>query len=221
VYRAAMRGCVCQKLIRWAESVRAFGLDPESASERCIQPAVDSATPNARTARKIHTTGTRSSRELGSMKHFSFASHWDIIKAQLKQRYSQLTDHDLAYVEGKGEELLARLREKLSMSAKHLDEVLVELHEAAGGRLEQMKTKVGELAEDARTKAGELKDAFKVKAAEVGEEAKAQAAAAYGNARQRARTLLEEGTEYVRHNPRESLLAALCAGFVAGLMIRR
>ena len=155
------------------------------------------------------------------MKHFSLDSHWDAIKAQLKERYSQLTDHDLALVEGKGEELLAHLREKLRMSAKHLDEVLTELHDAAGGKLEQMKAKIGEFADDARAKAGELTDAFKEKAAAVGEEAKAQAAAAYDSARQRARTLLEEGGEYVRQNPRQSLLAALCAGFVAGLLIRR
>ncbi len=169
----------------------------------------------------IHTTGRRPFRELGSMKHFSIGSHWDAIKGQLKERYSQLTDHDLAYVEGKGEELLAHLRGKLHMSAKHLDEVLAELHDEAGGKLEQLKTKVGEIAHDAREKAGELTDAFKVKAAALGEEVKAQAAAAYDNVRQRTRTLLEEGGEYVRQNPRHSLLAALCAGFVAGLLIRR
>ena len=155
------------------------------------------------------------------MKHFSIENHWDAIKGQLKQRYAQLTDDDLSFVEGKGEELLARLRGKLHMSAKHLDEVLSELHDAAGGKLDQIKAKVGEFAHDAREKAGELTDAFKEKAAAVGDQVKEQAAAAYESARERGRTLLEEGTEYVRHNPRQSLLAALCAGFVAGLLIRR
>ena len=155
------------------------------------------------------------------MKHFTFDSHWDAIKGQLKQRYGQLTDDDLKFAEGKGEELLARLREKLSVSANNLDELLGELHGTAEGKLEQMKTKVVEFADDARTKAGELTDAFKEKAVAVGGEAKAQATAAYDDARQRARTLLDEGGEYVRQNPRQSLLAAICAGFVAGLMIRR
>lgn len=155
------------------------------------------------------------------MKQFSIGSHWDAIKGQLKERYTQLTEHDLAYVEGKGEELLAHLRAKLHMSAKHLDEMLTEMHDTAGGALDRVKTKAAELAHDAREKAGELTDAFKEKAAAVGDEVKAQAAAAYDNARQRTRTLLEEGGEYVRQNPRQSLLAALCAGFVAGLLIRR
>ena len=155
------------------------------------------------------------------MKHFSIDRHWDAIKGQLKERYSQLTEHDLAYVEGKGEELLAHLRAKLHLSAKHLDEVLAELYEAAGGTLEHMKAKLGEFADNAREKAGEVTDALKEKAAAVGEEVKAQAAAAYDNARKRAGTMLEDGCEYVRQNPRQSLLAALCVGFVAGLMIRR
>ncbi|MEO6740643.1 MAG: hypothetical protein ABIP20_10340 [Chthoniobacteraceae bacterium] len=155
------------------------------------------------------------------MKHFSIDSHWDAIKGQLKQRYGQLTDNDLAFAEGKSEELLAHLRGKLQMSAEHLEKVLTDLHSEAGGKLEQIKAKVGEIAHDAREKAGELKEAFKVKAAEVGGEVKEHAAAAYDNARERAGTLLEEGREYVRDNPRQSLLAAICAGFVAGLLIRR
>lgn len=155
------------------------------------------------------------------MKHFSIDSHWDSIKGQLKQRYGQLTDDDIAFAEGKGEELLARLRGKLHMSAEHLEKVLTELHDEAGGKMEQIKAKVGEIAHDAREKAGELKEAFKVKAAEVGQEVKEHAAAAYDSARERASTLLEEGRDFVRDNPRQSLLAALCAGFVAGLFIRR
>ena len=174
-----------------------------------------------RSRREIHTAGRRARREIGDMKHFYIDHHWDAIKGQLKQRYAQLTDDDLAFAEGKSEELLAHLRGKLHMSATHLDELLGKLHDEATGKLEQLKTKVGEFAHDAREKAGELADAFKVKAAAVGEEVKAHATAAYDNVRERSRTLLEEGGEYVRKNPRQSLLTALCAGFVAGLLIRR
>ena len=70
-------------------------------------------------------------------------------------------------------------------------------------------------------RAGEVVDDLKAKAAAVGDEAKAQAAVAYDHARQRARSLFADGEEYVRQNPRESLLAAVGAGFVAGLLIRR
>lgn len=183
--------------------------------------AAASSPDEIRNRPEIHTSGTRADREAGSMKHFYIDHHWDAIKSQLKHRYRQLTDSDLDFAEGKSEELLAHLREKLHVSAKHLDDVLAELHDEAGGKLEQLKTKVGEIAHDAREKAGELADAIKVKAAAVGEEVKAHAAAAYDSVRQRTGTLLEEGGEYVRQNPRQSILAALCAGFVAGLLIRR
>ena len=155
------------------------------------------------------------------MKPFTFDNHWDTIKGQLKQRYGQLTDDDVTFAEGKGDELLGRLREKLGLNADDLNAQLSDFHAEAGGRLGQVKAKVGELAGDARAKAGELADEVKAKASALGEEAKAQATAAYGQARRRARTLQEDGEEYVRHNPRESLLVALCAGFAAGLLIRR
>ncbi|MGB8170267.1 MAG: hypothetical protein WCF18_22385 [Chthoniobacteraceae bacterium] len=155
------------------------------------------------------------------MKHFTFDSHWDAIKGQLKQRYGQLVDDDLVFVEGKGDELLARLQKRLGMSAQDLDALLNELHTTVGGGFGQVKDKVGELASEARAKASEMADDLKARAATLGEEAKAQAGVAYDQARQRVRTLREDGEEYVRQNPRESLLAAVCAGFVAGLLIRR
>lgn len=154
------------------------------------------------------------------MKHFTFDNHWDAIKGQLKQRYGQLTDDDLAFAEGKGDELLARLREKLGVSSKDLDAVLRELHANAEGKVEHMKAKVSELAGEARVKVGEVAEDLKARASAVADEAKAQAAEVYDQARVRARSLRTEGEEYVRQNPRESLLVALCAGFVAGLLIR-
>ena len=155
------------------------------------------------------------------MKQSSFENHWDAIKGQLKHRYAQLTDDDLAFVAGKTEELLARLREKLGLSAHDLDALLQELKANAAGRMEQMKEKAADIADDVRAKVGAAVEDAKVKGAAAAGEVKAQAGVAYDHARQRARTLREDGEEYVRHNPRESLVAALCAGFVAGLLIRR
>ena len=155
------------------------------------------------------------------MKHFTFENQWDSIKGQLRQRYGQLTDDDVAFVTGKGEELLARLREKLGLSASDLDALLEELKGKANGHLEHAKAKAGEIADDVRAKVGAAVDDMKAKGTAAAEEVKAQAGVAYDQARQRVRTLREDGEEYVRQNPRETLVAALCAGFVAGLLIRR
>ena len=38
---------------------------------------------------------------------------WNLLKDKLQQAYTQLTDEDLTYVEGKGHELVSRLQAKL------------------------------------------------------------------------------------------------------------
>lgn len=143
------------------------------------------------------------------MKHFTFDNRWDEIKGQLKQRYGQLTDDDLVFAEGKGEELLGRLREKIGVSSEDLNAVLDELY-AAGSHLGIARQKAAEIAEEVRAKA-----------AVAAQEVKVQAGVAYDQAREQARGFWHEGEEYVRQNPRESLVTALFAGFVAGLLLRR
>ncbi len=154
------------------------------------------------------------------MKHFTFENDWETLKGQLKQRYGQLTDDDVTFVEGKGQELLARLREKLNLSAAEFNDVIDELKTQAASPVEQAKAKAADLAGEVRAKVGAAVDDVKARGSAAAEEVKAQASVAYGQARQRVRTLREDGEDYVRHNPRESLVAALCAGFVAGLLIR-
>ena len=39
--------------------------------------------------------------------------NWNEIKGKLKQKYGQLTDDDLAFAEGKEDELLGRLQKRL------------------------------------------------------------------------------------------------------------
>jgi uncharacterized protein YjbJ (UPF0337 family) len=42
------------------------------------------------------------------------------VKGKLKQKYGQLTDNDLAFAEGKDDELLGRLQQKLGKSKEDL-----------------------------------------------------------------------------------------------------
>lgn len=49
---------------------------------------------------------------------------WNEIKGKLKQKYADLTDDDLAFAEGKDDELLGRLQKKLGRSKDELrDEI--------------------------------------------------------------------------------------------------
>jgi uncharacterized protein YjbJ (UPF0337 family) len=46
---------------------------------------------------------------------------WNEIKGNLKQKYSNLTDDDLKYVEGKEDELYGRLQQKLGKSRDEIN----------------------------------------------------------------------------------------------------
>jgi uncharacterized protein YjbJ (UPF0337 family) len=45
---------------------------------------------------------------------------WNEAKGKLKQKYGQLTDDDLAFAEGKDDELLGRLQKKLGKTKEEL-----------------------------------------------------------------------------------------------------
>jgi uncharacterized protein YjbJ (UPF0337 family) len=50
--------------------------------------------------------------------------NWNEVKGKLKQRYGQLTDNDLRFNEGKEDELLGRLQQKLGKTKEALrDEI--------------------------------------------------------------------------------------------------
>ena len=57
-------------------------------------------------------TDRRPIRELCVMK-LQMKGSWNEIKGKLKQKYGQLTDDDLAFTEGKEDELLGRLQKRL------------------------------------------------------------------------------------------------------------
>ena len=47
------------------------------------------------------------------MTKLQFKGSWNETRGKLKQKYGQLTDDDLAFAEGKDDELLGRLQKKL------------------------------------------------------------------------------------------------------------
>lgn len=49
---------------------------------------------------------------------------WNQIKGKLKQQYAQLTDEDLDYAEGKGDELVGRLQDKLGKGKAEITKML-------------------------------------------------------------------------------------------------
>ena len=54
------------------------------------------------------------------MTKLQFKGSWNEVKGKLKQKYGQLTDDDLALAEGKDDELLGRLEQKLGKTKEAL-----------------------------------------------------------------------------------------------------
>ena len=54
------------------------------------------------------------------MNKLQFKGGWNEVKGKLKQKYGQLTDNDLTFAEGKDEELLGRLQQRLGKSKEEL-----------------------------------------------------------------------------------------------------
>ena len=46
--------------------------------------------------------------------------NWNVIKGKLKQKYAQLTDDDLTFTEGKEDELLGRLQQRLGKTKEEI-----------------------------------------------------------------------------------------------------
>ncbi|MDI1312241.1 CsbD family protein [Prosthecobacter sp.] len=61
------------------------------------------------------------------MTKLKFNGSWNEIKGKLKQKYAQLTDDDLLFAEGKDEEVLGRLQQKLGETKENLRETIAKL----------------------------------------------------------------------------------------------
>jgi uncharacterized protein YjbJ (UPF0337 family) len=55
-----------------------------------------------------------------NMTNLRFKGTWNEVKGKLKQKYGQLTDDDLAFTEGKEDELLGRLQQRLGKAKEDL-----------------------------------------------------------------------------------------------------
>lgn len=116
-FAAAAALVSCEK----SESVKAEEAAREEARE--IKKAVEESREAAREkAAAIHEevvdTATASPERL------SWKSNWNEVKGKLKQRFADLTDDDLLHQEGKEDELLGRLQQKLGKTREEIEDIL-------------------------------------------------------------------------------------------------
>jgi uncharacterized protein YjbJ (UPF0337 family) len=61
------------------------------------------------------------------MNTLSMKGNWKEVSGKLKQQYANLTDDDLLYKEGKDEELLGRLQQKLGKTKEDVRKLIEKL----------------------------------------------------------------------------------------------
>lgn len=61
------------------------------------------------------------------MNDLTIEGNWNQVKGKLKQKYSELTDDDLKFQEGKEDELYGRLQEKLGKSKDEVKQIIASL----------------------------------------------------------------------------------------------
>ena len=59
--------------------------------------------------------------EIHPMNTAIIKGNWDIAKGKLKQKYSNLTDNDLRFVDGKADELIGRLEKATGEAREELE----------------------------------------------------------------------------------------------------
>ena len=60
------------------------------------------------------------------MNTLQLKGNWNIIKGKLKQKYANLTDDDLQYIEGKEDELIGRIQKRTGTTKKEVEQALDE-----------------------------------------------------------------------------------------------
>ena len=67
------------------------------------------------------------------MKTQTLQGNWHIAKGKLKQKYANLTDNDLRYVDGKEEELIGRIQKSTGATRDEIEHLLADENDFGQG----------------------------------------------------------------------------------------
>ena len=63
------------------------------------------------------------------MNKLQITGNWNIAKGKLKQKWADLTDDDLDYVEGKEDELIGRIQKRTGQEREEIEKALKEFND--------------------------------------------------------------------------------------------
>jgi uncharacterized protein YjbJ (UPF0337 family) len=69
------------------------------------------------------------------MQHFmntlTNKGNWNIAKGKLKQKFAQLTDDDLQFLEGKADELVGRIQKRTGQTKEQIESIIKECNDSS------------------------------------------------------------------------------------------
>jgi uncharacterized protein YjbJ (UPF0337 family) len=123
--------------------------------------------------------------------------HWDTLKGKIKEHWGQITDDELAEVEGQYDQLVGLIQQKTGEARQQIKRAIDEIADEYGGAFEDAKEVAREYAQHAN------------EAMHEGAE----------HLRRRAREGYEQAHEVVRRRPAESVAVAFGTGLLVGVIV--
>jgi uncharacterized protein YjbJ (UPF0337 family) len=123
--------------------------------------------------------------------------NWNQLKGKVKQRWGQLTDDELQEVEGNYDQLIGLIQQKTGEARQHIEGVLSDIGEQAGGAFSQASDAAREYVDQAA-------EMFRGSADEW---------------REKAMHGYEDAQNMIRQRPAESIAVAFGAGLLLGVIV--
>jgi uncharacterized protein YjbJ (UPF0337 family) len=123
--------------------------------------------------------------------------NWNQVKGKVKQRWGQLTDDELSEVEGNIDQLVGLVQQKTGEARQHIERVIHDISEQAGGSFTAA-------TESAREYAGQAAEQLRGAAEQV---------------RDRTMEGYEQAQEIIRKRPAESIAVAFGTGILLGIVV--
>jgi uncharacterized protein YjbJ (UPF0337 family) len=123
--------------------------------------------------------------------------HWDQLKGKIKEHWGQITDDELAEVEGQYDQLVGLIQQKTGEARQQIKRIIDELGEEYSGAFEDAKQAAREYADHANEALQEAAERVRVKAREG----------------------FDQAHEVVRRRPAESVAVAFGTGLLVGVIV--
>lgn len=129
---------------------------------------------------------------------------WNQLRGQVKEKWGQLTDDDLAWQSGNADQLIGRIQQRTGEARDAIERFLNDLTSKSAGGVSQVAESAREYASHAGEYMQRAGDRFRQGYDQMGDMARAR---------------YDEAEDLVRHNPGQSVAVAFGVGMVVGVVV--